>query len=197
MRSHWEEVERTFRALAYMAKSADPDGIEVCFSSSPEKQTWFRHTTPAIRAIRTRMFDRTGDNSENNGEPGRIRNCCYCGLLGQGIESALNRLLEEAESRGSRPKARPTTIIVLTDRRVANTALDWRGKLGKKLASLSNSPLQCCASVHFPYFGEPAMEADPLRSYRLERYVSEPPGLVCGGTTQRHVSRIYCYCCYW
>ncbi|KAJ0108635.1 RNA-binding protein [Diaporthe amygdali] len=40
MKCHWEEVTRTLRALAYIAKSVDPEGIELCFSSSPEEQTW-------------------------------------------------------------------------------------------------------------------------------------------------------------
>lgn len=197
MRNYWEEIKRTVRALGYLVKSTDPDGIELFYTSSPEKQTWFRHTTPAIRAIKTRMFDRTGDNSEAIEAPSHIWNCCDCGPLGRGIQPALNRLLEAVESRGPKPKAKPTNIIVLTDGRWVDTALDWRGKLGNKLSSLSSSPLQRCASVHFTYFGEPAMKANPLMSYRLERYVSDPPGLGCGGTTQRHDSRIYWNCCYW
>lgn len=197
MRSHWEELERTFRALAYIAKSADPHGIEVCFSSSPEQQTWFRHTTSAIHAIRARLIDRNGHKLETTEIPSSHRDSWYCGSLG--IVSALNRLLDETESRRSSQKERPTTILVLTDRRVVNTSLDWGEKLGSKVASFSNNPLQGCSSVHFTYFGAPTTEADALMNIRLKRYldVTESPGSGCNGTTQRHVARDFWTCCYW
>lgn len=177
MNTHTEEVERTFRALAYIAKSADPDGIKVCFSSSPEQQTWLRHTTRAIRLSRSRW------NSSQSGS--------------MGMESALNRLLEEIESRGSGPTTRRTTILVLTDTRTVNTALDLEEELGNKFASICNGPLQGCVSVHFTYFGGPVTEANSLRSYRVERYFSEPLGPGWRRRTPRRLSQVFWCCCHW
>ncbi|KAL1851679.1 hypothetical protein Daus18300_012488 [Diaporthe australafricana] len=145
---HAEEVKKTFRALAYMAKSADPNGYQLCFTSSPEQQTWYRHTTPGVCAIQKRMFGRTGGNTETPEIPSRHQRRSW------GIEKAVDRFLDDYGSVRPRSNARPTTIFVLTDGKW-DFCLDWQERLEQNVASLSKNFPHGHISIRFIQFSEP------------------------------------------
>ena len=54
MQRYWEEATRLLGLLAYMAKDADPDGIDLYFtiSTSPHKS---RHSQPLMKAMQDRV----------------------------------------------------------------------------------------------------------------------------------------------
>jgi hypothetical protein len=62
MRVHKPDVIHTFSTLAYLVKTKDTDGIELCFTTSP-RSMWHRnkHTTPLVEALRRIGFSGQSD----------------------------------------------------------------------------------------------------------------------------------------
>ena len=51
MRQHWGEVKDVFKALAYLVKSMDPDGIDLRFANSCRHNDRSKHRAPLIKSF--------------------------------------------------------------------------------------------------------------------------------------------------
>ncbi|KAF1953576.1 hypothetical protein CC80DRAFT_141675 [Byssothecium circinans] len=53
MKDHWNDVKRTFGALAYLVKGRDPDGIEIRFTNSPMLIGRKKNRGPLLKILNT------------------------------------------------------------------------------------------------------------------------------------------------
>lgn len=98
---HWDDCLKTFRALAYLVKDMDPDGLDVRLSSNPNQRDRYRHTTPAVKAL------------EKVRSPGRVRKPGAGDPEPLGVLPVLEGIMRPRLVAGSRQK--PIIVFVLTN----------------------------------------------------------------------------------
>ncbi|KAK6085916.1 hypothetical protein SCUP234_02823 [Seiridium cupressi] len=160
MQSHLDFVARTVKALAYLSKELDPDGIEVACTSNPRKIVRCRSSTQADDFVRENF--RTGHESDCNIE--------------MALETIVDPIKQKLMKRSShwshlapfqKSTLRPVSIYVLTDGHWDESAGGICGA-DKPIESLINAMRQgrvgrTQASLQFVRFGD-----DPRRMRRLD-----------------------------
>ncbi|PVH73640.1 hypothetical protein DL98DRAFT_594829 [Cadophora sp. DSE1049] len=124
MRQHWEEVEKLFGVLAYLAKTADPDGIDLHFTTSAESHNSKKgfgpfsttSTTKLVGIVHDRLNNQVGSldarkKEEVNGVQSRIND------LASSIDRILRPYAETLQNpkRGHGGGNRPLSLYILTD----------------------------------------------------------------------------------
>ncbi|KAK6065582.1 hypothetical protein SCUP515_11140 [Seiridium cupressi] len=160
MQSHLDFVARTVKALAYLSKELDPDGIEVACTSNPRKIVRCRSSTQADDFVRENF--RTGHESDCNIE--------------MALETIVDPIKQKLMKRSShwshlapfqKSTLRPVSIYVLTDGHWDESAGGICGA-DKPIESLISAMRQgrvgrTQASLQFVRFGD-----DPRRMRRLD-----------------------------
>ena len=108
MQKHWNEAMSLLSVLAWMAKDADPDGIELCFTCSTSKYK-NRHSGPLKDAMKLEGI-RPNSFTDIRLQLGRI------------LQQYQQRLQEDSERssrlwtfRSTRKRARKLNIYILTN----------------------------------------------------------------------------------
>jgi hypothetical protein len=102
---HWENTADTFKALAHLVNQVDPDGIELFFTSDPDKgckSLWPKlpmFHRGEIKSLVDLVNDRRNKVSEN---------VCH-------MELSLSTILDQVKKKLSSRHQRETSIYILTD----------------------------------------------------------------------------------
>lgn len=119
MRPYWDHCVNTFRVLSYVVKQADPRGIELCFSSSPDNWTRYKDTTPAVNAIKKRRDHIYQDDraiSDDVALSSLVEISTDDRLERHRLEAAVQRIMERKSGSGSSARKRTSVdIFIFTD----------------------------------------------------------------------------------
>ncbi|KAM7214252.1 Protein kinase-like domain containing protein [Rhypophila decipiens] len=120
MRDYWASVEELFQALAYIVKTADPDGLELYFTSDYTKVYKSKDSGPLVDLVKKRAFPKS------SGLTGTCNmTLCLDHIIEQIIPSNIengkpresNSWLKKipGQSKASSGTSRPINIYILTD----------------------------------------------------------------------------------
>lgn len=102
---HWDGVKQVFGLLVYMLKHSDPDGVELCFTSSPRK--YKSKTTTRL----PKQLEKKNDNLRGHTNMGS----CLSSVI-QGYQEKLDSQAHQRAIPGSWwAKVRSLSIYILTD----------------------------------------------------------------------------------
>ncbi|KAF1810984.1 hypothetical protein P152DRAFT_73235 [Eremomyces bilateralis CBS 781.70] len=101
MKPHWQDVEKCLDVLGYIVKPYDPDGLDLCFTSTLDV-IHKRHSTSLLSAVRAK-------EPKKGHYPSDIRH-----RLGQILNEFLKKLRTAVDAHNE-DSVRPRTIYVFTD----------------------------------------------------------------------------------
>ncbi|KAF2813081.1 uncharacterized protein BDZ99DRAFT_473802 [Mytilinidion resinicola] len=109
MKPYWPKLKRVFEALAWLVKRVDPDGLDLYFTSSPEK-FHNKNTTPLASLVERREATLGGRCNIKNS----------LGNITQGYRAKIqsldaNRPRSRLSFLGATQKLHPISIYILTD----------------------------------------------------------------------------------
>lgn len=104
-RQHWDRVVEVVRALGYLVKTADPDGVELFFTSRPtdSKRSGVKETSSLILAL--------NDHSQTP----YVGTCNMENSLGPILDLAISSLKSQRRPKFLQRNRRGTNVYILTD----------------------------------------------------------------------------------
>lgn len=159
MLRYWDQCVDTFRALSYVVKRADPQGIQLCFTSSPGRWTRYKHTTPAANAIKKRR-----DRVSKPEVPCFFEDSTSSVKLHRLVQSIVER---KSGSNLSARKRMPMDIFIFTDGKWNQSFPEWPN-LAEGHRSVATEPPECMWRLHLVRFGVSAIRQESTTTNSLQ-----------------------------